>query len=250
MKRLRELFEIRRCVGILQLQRVADDGFERGRAAFGSGPHDEAREQSRPVERLLCDANVHDQIARRRGGARHERRQASLHARALLRRERLKRAWRGERDARALEETLGPRGFGHGREPRVGRRGDRIDAEEREGLLAHAQRPFENGRDLPAGAAQADVEILREEPAVWRDEALRRGFVEERCGLGVARTRLGVERLDAGEERRRERKADEKRGEIAGAPAPVGEQREQRLEELPHGEAKTEEAITPCSSRA
>ena len=157
----------------------------------------------------------------------------------------MKRAWRDERGAGALEEALDARGFGDGLEPRVGRRGDRIDAEQREESLANAKRPFEHGRDLPASAAQADVKLLRKLPAMRRDEALRRGFVEQRGGLGIARARLGVERLDAGEERRREREADEKRREIAGAPAPVREQREQRIGQPPHGAA-----ITPCARRA
>src|SRR5208283_1094507 len=161
-----------------------------------------------------------------------------------MRRERFEHALREQRDAGAFEEALGPGGFRDRPEARVARRGDRIDAEQREGLLADAQRPLENRRNLPAGAAKTDVKLLREQAAMRRGEASRLGFVEERGGLGVARARLGVERLDSGEKRRRERKAHEERGEIAGVAAPMGEQRQQRIDQPPHAGT-----ITPCASR-
>ena len=166
VKTARQSFEIGVLVRLDQPQRVADDAGERPRAFR---LQHQPRQPLRAIQQPLRDADVDDQRPGRRGVQRAQRRQRKppLGLRAL--------AYFGERFRR--RETQ-PRGFKKIRdplplaktgEPRAARQSQGLDADHAQGFLADADRSLQHRRDLPAGEAQLDIEVLREKAATGRD---------------------------------------------------------------------------------
>ena len=107
----------------------------------------------------------------------------------------------------------------------AGGQGEDVDADEAEAVVAAAEVAFEDGRDLPAGAAEGDV--VGERDVAWRRwgrSAAAALAAEEAGGAGVAVAGLGVQRLHAGEEGGGDGEADEEGGELERVAAPVAEE--------------------------
>ena len=159
MKTARQSFEIGVLVRLDQPQRVADNARERLRAFR---LQHQPRQALRAIQQPLRDADVDDQRSRRRGAQRAQRRQRKpplgLRPLAYLG-ERLRRR---ETEPRGFKKIHDPLPLAKTGESRAARQSQGLDADDSQGLVANADRSLQHRRNLPAGEAQLDIEVLRE----------------------------------------------------------------------------------------
>ena len=165
------------------------------RAGGVGGRHYHPRDAAGGVEQALGDADVDDEGVGRERVVRLERRQA------------LRAVGGGGKAGDRLGRGDGEMGRKHEGAEAVGARAEaaggvrgqreRLDADDAETAVRAGEVALEDGRDLPAGAAEGEPVGERHPPAARRRD--RRGGVaaDDGGGAGIAGARLGVQGLDA-----------------------------------------------------
>ena len=111
------------------------------------------------------------------------------------------------------------------RKLRLTRQRQRVDPDQMQGRVANPNHSLQDRRHLPARQPQLDVEVLREERAARRHQALRATSSEYGGCAIITSAGLLIERLNAAPKRRRDCKANEQRGQIRRVSAPMAHER-------------------------
>ncbi|MNO72439.1 hypothetical protein D3C76_633880 [compost metagenome] len=213
------------------------------------------RQPLRCAEQPLGDADIHQQHAGRQLRTHFQRRQrrAGLVERLLAGAEaKVGQGIGGDQGAAGRAEearqvlALDRRtGWGGGRQSH------RLDADQLQamrGLALQAHTALQQRRDRPAGAAQFDEVVLREQSAIAGDQHLLLRPAEQTLDPRVAVAGLGVQRLHAGPQRGRQPQPGEHAEELRGMPPPMAGQPAQGPQQQAHLRARPVRAECRCAT--
>ena len=182
------------------------------------GRQEHARDAAGRVEQALGDADVDDEGVGREGVVGLERRQVGGAGEA--------EGGLGRGDGEVRGEDEGAEAVGAGAEAVgvAGGQGERLDADDAEAAAVAGEVAFEDGRDLPAGAAEGEPVGERHPPAARRRDRRRGVAADDGGGAGVAGAGLGVQGLHAAPERGRDGEAGDEGEERDRVAPPVAEE--------------------------